>query len=77
MVPKHWTAMRGVERIVLMIDVIYITNLHQTVGVIEPAKLRLHMEQKPIGVGRDASRRLILSSSPLLIVRTHHLVFLI
>ena len=77
MVPKHWTAMRSIERIVLMIDVIRITNLNQTVGVVEPAKLRLHMEQEPIGVGRDASRRLVLSSSPLLIVRACHLIFLI
>lgn len=69
MVPKHWTAMRSIERIVLVIDVIRITNLHQTVGVVEPAKFRLHMEQESIGVGRDASRRLILSGSPLLIVR--------
>ena len=77
MVPKHWTAMRSIERIVLVIDMIRITNLNQTVGVVEPAKLRLHMEQKPIGVGRDASRRLILSDTPLLIVRACHLVFLI
>ena len=76
-IPKHWTAMRNIEWIVLVIDVIRITNLNQTVGVVEPAKLRLHMEQEPIGVGRDASRRLILSSSPLLIVRACHLVFLI
>ena len=77
MVPKHWTAMRSIERIVLMIDVIRITNLHQTVRVVEPAKLRLHMEQEPIGVGRDATCRLILSGTPLLIVRACHLIFLI
>ena len=77
MIPKHWTAMRGIKRIVLVIDVIRITDLYQTVGVVEPAKLRLHMEQKPIGVGRDASRRLILSGTPLLIVRACHLIFLI
>ena len=77
MIPKHWTAMRSIERIVLMIDVIRITNLNQTIGVVEPAKLRLHMEQKPIGVGCDASRRLILSGTPLLIVRACHLIFLI
>ena len=77
MIPKHWTAMRSIERIVLMIDVIRITNLNQTVGVVEPAKLRLHMEQEPIGVGRDATRRLILSGTPLLIVRACHLIFLI
>ena len=77
MVPKHWTAMRSIERIVLMIDVIRITNLNQTVGVVEPAKLRLHMEQEPIGVRRDATRRLILSGTPLLIVRAYHLIVLI
>ena len=77
MIPKHWTAMRSIEWIVLVIDVIRITNLHQTVGVVEPTKLRLHMEQEPIGVGRDATRRLILSGTPLLIVRACHLIFLI
>ena len=65
--------MRSIEWIVLVIDVIRITDLHQTVGVVEPAKLRLHMEQEPIGVGRDATRRL----TPLLIVRACHLIFLI
>ena len=35
------------------------------------------MEQEPIGVGRDATRRLILSGTPLLIVRACHLIFLI
>ena len=77
MIPKHWTAMRSIEWIVLVIDVIRITDLHQTVGVVEPAELRLHMEQEPIGVGRDATRRLILSGTPLLIVRACHLIFLI
>ena len=35
------------------------------------------MEQEPIGVGRDATRRLILSGTPLIIVRACHLIFLI
>lgn len=69
--------MQGIKRVVLMIDVVGIANLDQTIGVIEPAKLGLHMEQKPVRISRNTSRRLVLPRTPTLVVRTRHLVLLI
>ena len=67
MVPKDRSAVRGIKRIVLVIDVVGIANLHQSVGVVEPAELGLNVKHKPLRIGGNASRRLILTSAPLLV----------
>ena len=77
MIPKDGTTMQGIKRVVLMIDVVGIANLDQTIGIIEPAKLGLHMEQKPVRISRNTSRRLVLSRTPTLVVQTRHLALLI